>query len=319
MSDDERKDMNTVKKKMLQIPKFVHCRRLSFVTDIDQNIYLECDCCYDKRVRTICCCKFAVFEKFLKPVGVKKWTYKEIDPMHWSAYSFYHSVNHSNLNVEEQELLQTMNKTSSDPYVGTKCSLDSMITLKMMISQINAFNDSQKISNMGDLRTIKLSPAIERLQNYDSEEAKLYLNTYSRKYHDSQRFSVSMSQPDVNNDDDNDDCPNNFADFSQFHEASMEERFQGSIETSKEHSTNEALILDTQKMFHDVLGICSKKADYLVLKEHLKNAMSDISRDKKSVTENKRSNTSQFINLLSGNKRKNSIAKADKSRKKRLG
>jgi hypothetical protein len=223
------KDRNTIH--VLKIAQFVQSYQVIPVLK-DGQIRLFCECYFDERVGCICRHKLHLEQTFLGPAGFKPWTYHNINPMHWTSYSYYHSIDRSNIeNKKEKELSEWMLNYVLNQYEGTSCKMVDTEGKELSVT-VDAFNDLMQKGGKGVTHISGgMSPlewhgksAVERVKYYPTSEAQKYCNTYDTA-HDTHNYNAEMSQDDdfVNlGDDDN----NEFSGFDAEHQLAMKRRLE---------------------------------------------------------------------------------------------
>jgi len=87
MNPNERTVQNASRRK-LSIPEFTSCFKVGFVFGDDGCWYLQCPCKFGKRFGAPCVHEFHIAEKYLLPIGLRKWNYRDVSVVHWSIYSY---------------------------------------------------------------------------------------------------------------------------------------------------------------------------------------------------------------------------------------
>ena len=182
MSPDEKTMMGVLKKDVLNIPKFAHIYKVTLSESSDGGkIIMNCSCNYDKRVRVICECKFAVWDKYLRHVsGVLEWNYKSINPIHWASWAYYISVTDKDvLSEKEKRLFSWMkNEVRNPDYNGTDILMSESISLSSMYSTFSDIESGMK-KGISDPQEWFFKPGVERLLNYSQKEALSYMKLSS--------------------------------------------------------------------------------------------------------------------------------------------
>ena len=81
------KDMIQKGESALSICRFLHVCKV-IVKVCHRSILMFCNCCMDNRCGTICRHKFAVFSKYLQPIGFNKFDHDSVHCINWNSYHY---------------------------------------------------------------------------------------------------------------------------------------------------------------------------------------------------------------------------------------
>ena len=212
------------------------------------------------------------------------------------------------------------NEVRNPDYNGTEILMSVPISLSSMYSTFSDIECGMK-KGISDPQEWFNKPAVERLLNYSQKEALSYMKVHSNVHHNSNQYISQLSQPEcssifnpekegsVSSDDDS------AIEISNV----MKQRFINSeAGIVKERTSMEDMKTDATKLFYEVIGNCDNLKHFDILKEHLKMANLEVTKDALPLTaSSKPDGHSMFLNKRSLSKAKDSISKKDKKRSKR--
>ena len=200
----EEKDMIRKGESALSVCRFLHVRKVS-VKVRDGSLLMFCDCCMDDRCGTICRHKFAVFSKYLEPIGFQKFDHTGVHCINWNSYHYYGMMDEEKMTDEEKRAWKTFQHHVQIGFDGTKVKHHlqmSIPNLRTLLEKSpNVRNPSSEGYQMKSLKQWYESPAHERVTNFSRQFIKQCMEDHLGRYHDSVKYTSQLSQADFEVDD----------------------------------------------------------------------------------------------------------------------
>ena len=322
MNPNERTVQNASRRK-LSIPEFTSCFEVRFVFGDDGCWYLQCPCKFGKRFGAPCVHEFHIAEKYLLPIGLRKWNYRDVSVVHWSIYSYLYNKDVSDMEFSEKEEFKKYLSIDASARIGTKCQIEGISSADMNWQHIVLENSYRRNGCSTCPREWSRLPASARVTNYLREEVESCLSAVASNV--SKTVNSSKYVAELTQDEDND----GYELFGDELHAGVDDNtasnppFKSMMESTNEfdHVSAAARKSDSLKDFFQVTASCNFKdpIQYSIVKKHIDAMSREIQQYNESagnVKLNTDPNKVFFPNTMTGDNCADSISKRDRNKRK---
>jgi hypothetical protein len=215
------------------VPEFESVFKVQ-MSKVNDGIWrLKCSCNFDLRYGGICLHKFHVHRKWLHPLGVKTWNYRQVSFIHWAQYSYLTSKKDNALSEEEAMQLHKFQLMDPCQSLGTVVEFTKVVPLDVphFGKIVEEKYPENSVTSMS-LEKMMTSDAYSLCRNYSKSECynavKTMLKTGSSSLNTS-KYQMELSQGEAYNDgnkpDDGDDGIGQFGVLFDFDIGNDNERY----------------------------------------------------------------------------------------------